>query len=167
MPGDVLGSLLPLLEARFPGRIARLGPGLSQPEYALSQERQQYLAKPVLMRLKGLRDEAERVLGIVDLDLFGPGLTFLTAEAEEGGGVALIATYRLRGESSDGDVQGLPVQRVLKQAVHELGHTYGMEHCPDTTCVMFSGDDLTQLDVKSSEFCPRHLGTLERVLPAA
>jgi len=38
--------------------------------------------------------------------------------------------------------------------VHELGHTYGLGHCPDTHCVMHFSNSLRDTDIKSATFCP-------------
>ena len=45
-------------------------------------------------------------------------------------------------------------ERALKEAVHELGHTYGLGHCPDSTCVMHFSNSLPDTDLKGWKFCP-------------
>ena len=45
-------------------------------------------------------------------------------------------------------------ERVIKEAVHELGHTYGLSHCPDATCVMHFSNSLPDTDFKGKAFCP-------------
>jgi archaemetzincin len=44
-------------------------------------------------------------------------------------------------------------ERLVKEAVHELGHTFGLRHCDDWRCVMTSSHGVERLDVKSAEFC--------------
>ena len=44
-------------------------------------------------------------------------------------------------------------QRVLKESVHELGHTYGVGHCLDPACVMHSANSLKDTDYKGWHFC--------------
>ena len=59
-------------------------------------------------------------------------------------GVLRLA-HRPRNSSKNG---------LLKEALHELGHTYGLRHCPDYTCVMSSSNGVERIDLKSAEFCP-------------
>ena len=40
----------------------------------------------------------------------------------------VASTFRLKGENKE--------DQLFKIAIHELGHTQGLEHCPDTTCIM-------------------------------
>ena len=47
------------------------------------------------------------------------------------------------------------MERLRKEAVHELGHTFGLRHCDDWRCVMASSHAVERLDVKSAEFCAR------------
>jgi archaemetzincin len=81
-------------------------------------------------------------------------LTFVFGEAQLEGRCALVSLHRLREE-----FYGLPGsdallrERLLKESVHELGHTFGLRHCDDWTCVMASTHAVERLDVKSVEFC--------------
>jgi archaemetzincin len=97
---------------------------------------------------------AERLLGLVDLDLYTPGLNFVFGQASMGGREALIALPRLR-QSFYGlaDDEALFHERAIKEAVHELGHTYGLGHCPDATCVMHFSNSLPDTDFKGKGFC--------------
>ncbi len=95
-----------------------------------------------------------RLLGVSELDLFVPVLTFVFGEAQLQGPCALISLHRLREE-----FYGLParpdllLERAIKEAVHELGHTFGLRHCPNWSCVMASTHAVERLDLKSAEFC--------------
>lgn len=95
-----------------------------------------------------------RVLGVTVGDLYVPVLTFVFGEAQVDGNCATVSTARLREE-----FYGLPAdsallrERLLKESVHELGHTFGLRHCADWRCVMSSSYGVERLDVKSSEFC--------------
>jgi len=111
------------------------------------------------MILKTLMDEKEyttfeKILGIVDHDLYVPELNFVFGEASPR--VADISLTRLRQDfynlSQD---QSLFYKRALTEAVHELGHTYGLGHCEDPRCVMFFSNSLIDTDRKGSEFCPK------------
>jgi archaemetzincin len=135
-------------------RECRLGEGLPKPEYAYNPRRGQYSANEILQRLR--LDGANRVLGVVDLDLYVPELNFVFGLADPFGGGAAIALSRLRQE-----FYGLPkdrilfLQRVVKEAVHELGHTYQLNHCADRRCVMAFSNSLADTDYKSPVFCEK------------
>jgi archaemetzincin len=98
--------------------------------------------------------EGARILGVTEMDLFVPVLTFVFGEAQLDGRCAVISLQRLREE-----FYGLPAnpallrERAVKEAVHELGHTFGLRHCPDWRCVMASTHAVERLDLKSAEFC--------------
>ena len=57
-------------------------------------------------------------------------------------------------ESWNQEFYGLPRdenlfrERALTEAVHELGHTYGLGHCPVSTCVMHFSNSLHDTDLK-------------------
>lgn len=124
---------------------------------AYEPKRKQYLASKLLTRLKesGVSWN-EKVLGIVDVDLYAPGLNFVFGQADVMAGVAVISLCRLRQE-----YYGLPadeaifLDRVTKEAVHELGHTFGLGHCPDIKCVMHFSNSLADTDWKEVTFCSK------------
>jgi archaemetzincin len=164
VPEEVLQGLVPIVEARFPGRAARLIPGLDHPDDAYFMGRDQYLTDPILSALAGMDDDAEALLGVADLDLFTFRLDFVIGVAAKDGPVALLALARLRPEFRGQPPEPpLLLERAVKEAIHELGHTYGLGHCEDPTCVMHFASDPEETDRKSDRFCLDH----ERQLRAA
>jgi archaemetzincin len=153
-PGDVLTTLQPKLEGTF-GVACAIAPALPQPLDAYRRSRGQYLSTKILEELGRLDlPGASRLLGVVDLDLYVPELNFVFGQATMGGRQALIALPRLRqgfyGLAEDRDLFHL---RVLKEAIHELGHTLGLGHCRDRSCVMSFSNFLRDTDVKGATFC--------------
>ncbi|RMD53346.1 MAG: archemetzincin, partial [Nitrospirae bacterium] len=88
------------------------------------------------------------------VDLYADGLNFVFGEADILRGVAIISLTRLH-QSFYGlpEDRGLFIERALKEAVHELGHLYGLRHCPDPHCVMHFSNSLLDTDKKSYKFC--------------
>jgi len=97
---------------------------------------------------------ADKVLGVLDVDLFIPILTFVFGEAQLQGIGAVVSTHRLHNR-----FYGLPenreltTDRLLKEAVHELGHTFGLIHCLQPRCVMNASTYVENIDQKPVEFC--------------
>jgi len=98
----------------------------------------------------------ERVLGVTAVDLFIPILTFVFGLAHLGQRCAVVSLHRLRSEfyglSTDSDRL---MSRLEKEAIHELGHTYGLVHSPEFDCVMHYSNDVDQVDLKSPNLCLR------------
>ncbi|HTU00176.1 MAG TPA: archaemetzincin family Zn-dependent metalloprotease, partial [Candidatus Sulfotelmatobacter sp.] len=132
-----------------------VGPEALDPGPSFHSERAQYHSTELLARLEGLRCPASwRVLGVTSLDLYIPILTFVFGEAQMNGGCAVISSHRLRQEfyglPPDAD---LAAERVLKECVHELGHTLGLTHCDDYTCAMAPSHSVEWIDLKGVSYC--------------
>ena len=139
---------------------------ISKLDYAYSEERKQYLAPRLLSTLRSFSTEpGDRCLGIVDVDLYAPGLNFIFGEADVSSGVAIISLCRLRQERYGlPQDEGLFHGRAIKEAVHELGHTYFLSHCPDARCVMHFSNCLADTDIKGTGFCPKCQQRLTEVI---
>jgi archaemetzincin len=128
---------------------------VSEPSCAFNLTRQQYSSTEILASLaqRGTPD-TWRLLGVTSLDLYIPILTFVFGEAQLGGPVAVISAHRLRDEFY-GLPPNLPMlrERLLKEAVHELGHTLTLTHCEDYECVMSPSHGVEWVDLKSGRFC--------------
>lgn len=159
--GGATGPPLNLLEglaaalARLFRTTCQIRPELFEVGFALDPVRHQYHSTAILQRLERQCDPDARVLGVTACDLFVPVLTFVFGEAQLDGNCATVSLARLKEES-----YGLPPredllrERLLKEAVHELGHTFGLRHCSDWQCVMTSSYAVERVDVKSVDFCP-------------
>lgn len=90
------------------------------------------------------------VLGVTAVDLFAPGRPFVFGEATLGGGWAVISLARLIPEPDDPERLR---RRLLKEALHELGHLRGLRHCPSPGCVMQPSASPAEVDQKSARFC--------------
>ncbi|MFI5280036.1 MAG: archaemetzincin family Zn-dependent metalloprotease [Gemmatimonadales bacterium] len=125
--------------------------------------RQQHHSSRVLAALLHHRPDAtSKIIGIVPVDLFLPVLTFVFGEAQLDGPGALVSTCRLHAEfyGLPAD-EGLLVERVIKECVHELGHAFGLVHCQSYDCVMRSSTSVDEVDLKRSEFCAHCAQELE------
>jgi archaemetzincin len=155
--GDVPGGrlhefvdrLAPVL--RVPLKVCPAGP---DPASTYDTQRSQYRSDLLLLQLAQAVGGPGKVLGVTDLDLFIPVLTFVFGEAQLNGRAALVSTYRLRSE-----MYGLPpdpdllLERLIKEAMHELGHTRGLLHCYHTNCVMQPSTYAELIDLKPARFC--------------
>lgn len=184
--GDRSGLIEPLgrrLEEIFHVRV-EVHPPSFDPELAYDSLRGQYNSRVLLAQLlrerppqvrsgPGGADEGRaspdadpppvhRILGIANVDLFIPVLTFVYGEAQLDNRAAVASAYRL-----DNELYGLPAdphrlfERLVTEAVHELGHTYGLLHCVDNRCVMAASTYVEEIDLKSPVFCDRCLAELQ------
>ncbi len=174
---DALGTARAFLAALFekPTRLEVRG---GCPEDAYDARRGQWSSSRVLAWVaEAAPDDAERVLGVFDGDLFIPVLSWVFGEAQLGGRCAVVSTARLgvppaetggwRALLSLGkDPRAVFLSRLLKECAHELGHTYGLVHCPDATCLMSRSSTLLHVDAKSATVCPRCRRRLQRPRPA-
>jgi archaemetzincin len=138
----------------FPLPIHRLAVQLDL-EAAYARDRQQYHATLVLAGLlRHLPTPGAKILGITPVDLYAPVLTFVFGQSQLAGSGAVVSMYRLRQEfyGLQAD-ESLLIDRAIKEAVHELGHAFGLVHCSDYECVMHASTGVEEVDLKRGRFC--------------
>jgi archaemetzincin len=157
--GSVPENALQWIEAAaaewFPLPIRRL-PAIAIPDGAYDARRDQYQSVEIMKMLAKLSPSGNgsRILGVVDVDLSIPMLSFLFGQAQFEGRVAVISLCRLHQE-----FYGLPAQenllreRTVKEALHELGHTFGLVHCSEPSCAMSLATHIELVDAKVEQFC--------------
>jgi archaemetzincin len=101
-----------------------------------------------------MKSKSERVLAVVDVDLYATGLNFIFGQADTVAGTAVISLYQLRQEYYGMlPNEKLFWDRAVKEAVHELGHTFSLDHCQNEKCVMHFSNSLADTDWKQAAFC--------------
>lgn len=157
--GYVEEAVLADLARRIGHRCAlacKIGPGLKHPADAFDKARRQYDARAILGQLQARITAAdEKHLGVTHVDLFVPILTFVFGLSRIDSDCAVISLHRLRPQFYQSPPSpALVLKRLEKTAVHELGHAFGLTHCPDRRCVMYAATRIVDTDTKASNFCP-------------
>jgi archaemetzincin len=151
---DVLEVIAANLQAFFQIRT-KVFPDQPIPDKAYNSHRGQYNCYPILKFLGTLRpDHTVKIIGVTEVDLFIPILTYVFGEAELGGNVTVISTYRLaRGKDWEPVPSRRLFERAAKIAVHEMAHTFRLPHCKEDRCIMSSFPVLSHIDEKRIYFC--------------
>jgi len=155
--GRIEEELLLFLEARlgevFGLQVGRLHPFV-EPSYAFDPIRGQYSSVALMRQLIEICPDGARLLGITEKDLFIPVLSFVFGQAQLNGRLAVVSLARLHQEfyrlAPD---PAILEQRALKESMHELGHTFGLVHCPERSCPMSLATNIRQLDLKKTQWC--------------
>ena len=132
-----------------------IGRQLEEPAYAYHKYKKQHHSTKILKRIHKLGLTGyDRILGIVDVDLYVPERTFVFGEADMKRKVAVISLTRLRQKFYNlPEDSTLLKERIIIETVHELGHTYGLRHCTNNNCVMFLSKNLSDTDQKGAVLC--------------
>lgn len=150
--GELVRHLALRLEKTFQSEV-EVRPPWFDPEKAFEPTRGQYCSGRWLAELETAEGES-KVAAITSVDLFVPVLTYVFGEARVPGRAAVASIHRLRSE-----LYGLPAdaallgERAEKELIHELGHTFGLVHCPDSECVMHASTYVEDIDLKPATFC--------------
>jgi archaemetzincin len=119
------------------------------PPAAFNGARRQYRGD---LFLKAAREKAaDRVLAVTNCDLYASNLNFIFGLADAREKSAVISLFRLHMGADEETFH----RRAVKEAVHELGHTWGLAHCQNPRCVMHFSNSLEDTDRKETEWCER------------
>ncbi|MGC9194980.1 MAG: archaemetzincin family Zn-dependent metalloprotease [Syntrophobacteraceae bacterium] len=127
------------------------------PDMAFEHRRGQYDAGLILNHLSRLPLPRHlRIVAITDLDLCSPILTYVFGQAQLGGKFAIVSDFRLK-KSADGSCtpSALYYERIVKVALHEIGHTFSLYHCEAPGCLMQMSPETRDLDQLAIYLCNR------------
>ncbi|RLI79900.1 archemetzincin [Archaeoglobales archaeon] len=152
----VLGFLKDALSEIF-GDVVLLNP-IEIPKECYNKDRRQYFSTCILFRLGTL----SVTLAVIEHDIYANNLNFVFGEAELNGKRAIISLYRLKPELYGQKNDYLFKLRALKEAMHELGHVFGLKHCDNRHCVMFFSNSIVDTDIKDWKYCKDCLNVLAK-----
>jgi archaemetzincin len=154
---SVVSAVLPLF--RFEEQKTQINQPIVQvPKYVFDSARQQYRSDRLLswleQTLRPLYDT--KLLALCNFDAYFGNYNFCFGEAVIGGSVAAVYLKRLLPNSTvdhDNKLRALFQNRLIKETVHELGHTFGLQHCSLNSCVMYKSKSISDTDNKNEKFC--------------
>jgi archaemetzincin len=125
------------------------------PSDAFMESRNQHNAMIIIKHLSNhYSRHTMKVLGVTNRDICNPILTYVFGEAYMGGPAAVLSCYRLyRGTDSEYVSREVLLDRIVKVALHEIGHTFNLPHCHTGRCVMRASNNLAELDRKLNYLC--------------
>jgi len=156
--GDSDGGLLQIVADSLQG-VLRLPVDLKSaiplPEDSFVASRGQYNAMAIIKHLAEVyADGYLKVIGITAQDLANPILTYVFGEAYMNGVSAVMSSFRLWAGTGNQTVSREHfLERAVKVAIHEIGHTFNIPHCHTDRCVMRSSHNLIELDQKLNYMC--------------
>lgn len=131
--------------------------------------RKQYDGTLLLKEIEsGFSSDSTKTIALFNVDLFIPILTYIFGQAYLNGRAGIVSIYRFSNErygiKKDDKII---VDRFRKEVIHELGHTFGLIHCYDPTCVMRSSTYVEDIDQKRPNLCIKckNLVSIPRVEP--
>jgi archaemetzincin len=127
---------------------------LQDVNFAYDLTRDQYHSTVILELLANTSPpQAIKVVAITNVDLFIPILTHVYGEAQLAGKACIVSTFRLQEGLSIANIEKEFEYRIVKEVLHELGHTFNLRHCNDKTCIMHYCRSIKDVDRKSDQLC--------------
>jgi archaemetzincin len=155
---EILETVAQGLARTFPDTICSvLTESLALPTAAFDKKRNQYNSTVILGDIRSFasqKTDYDRILGIVNVDVYAGDLNYVFGEAYSPGRAGLVSLWRLRPQFYGEDFNfSVFSARTLREALHEVGHTLGLVHCPRSFCTMHFSDSIFEVDKKQSLFC--------------
>jgi archaemetzincin len=130
------------------------------PQLAFDKDLGKYRVEGFFLKGLDIKTEVERVheisidkvLILTDVDLCDPpnmnGFGYSDTVTKIS---AIVSIYRLQRGADKGVLR----DRLVKESLHELGHTYGLDHCARSECPMSVSPSVLEIDQKLKRFCSR------------
>lgn len=147
-PADSVQYLEVFLRKYFPN-VRVMPNNINLPSHYFNKERNRYLASGLLDELAKHRNN-DAVIGVTDYIIFKPNKKSNTFGIM---GMSYTNTFKsivstkipLNGKEQSKD-------NICKLALHELGHGFGLKHCPNETCYMVDAEGTMKI-VNAIGFC--------------
>ena len=158
----LLQNLVAELSKRFSSSIHVIDLKINLDDF-FSIDRKQYFSTQIIAEAIKVTEEFNgKIIMLTDVDIFVPALTFIFGEAQLDGKHSILSVCRLHEEFYSGiSNENLLIERTIKEALHELGHCYGLRHCIDWDCVMHSSNGIEEVDIKGNTFCRKCISKVE------
>ena len=168
-PADLLDAVEQGLKDELQVDVRRL-PLQPMPKAAFYAKRKRWRADVLLDHLPTLvagMTDTTRVLGLTTHDISTTKPPFadwgIFGLGNMGGPAAVISSYRLRRKAKDAAQVEF---RVVNTAIHEIGHTFGLDHCTEARCPMLDAEGgITNTDTSSGHLGEGCRALLERDFP--
>jgi archaemetzincin len=134
---------------------------------AYYEPRNRYRAEKLLVYLDSIRDRSHtKILGLTSKDISTTKGEYLDwgifGLGSINGHPCIVSTYRLK-KGKQGE--RLLTKRLVDVVNHELGHTFGFKHCPNTGCLMEDGKGtIKTVDNSNGKFCEKCRRRLDIIL---
>ena len=158
--GKVSSNVLERLTTTLPEQFSEsnfvLANPIKIPSQAFDDNKKQYISPKIISFIQQNYTDVsyQKILGICDVNAYSGRLNFVFGEAQFGGRIAAIYLTRLKEQFGELYDERIFLQRVVTEAVHELGHLFGLQHCLANSCVMYFSNSLEDTDKKGNDFCP-------------
>jgi archaemetzincin len=150
---ELLDNICRSIHLAFRYKI-EITPLLGELDFAFDSDRSQYHSTAILEKLASLAPpHAVKVLAITKEDLFIPIMSYVYGEAQLGGKACIISINRLKENPSLLNNPDFYQDRLVKESIHELGHTFSLRHCRDQVCIMHYSRTVRDVDKKANTFC--------------
>jgi archaemetzincin len=152
---DVLNIIADDIKREFQALVSIKESSIDLSNY-YNPARRQYDDNQILKAVELLHPAAHyKILGLFRVDLYIPILTYIFGQAKLGGNTGIASLYRLKNELYGLDKNpNLLINRFRKVVIHEMGHMFGLVHCPNPICIMRSSTYVEDIDQKENHFCP-------------
>ncbi|MDO9517225.1 MAG: archaemetzincin family Zn-dependent metalloprotease [Methanosarcinaceae archaeon] len=131
------------------------------PKDAHNKARDQYRATSFLRIAEN--GTGKKNIVITNVDIYASRVNFVFGQAFLNGRACVISTHRLDpqfyandgGYDDDTSNGQMLLERVKKETIHEIGHTFGLHHCVDSGCVMSFSPGIEEVDAKGMDICEK------------